>query len=137
MKRLPDIAIKECLNELRAACRLPIDQAALDMVVGWLRPNFDQILAHPDGGRRWADHGQRMRDNARHLGAFADFFGSHTGTDRIGIDELTRAVQVIRADCTVRADQTPVAFEYCRNVPVDATGAEEFLQAVAPLPEPV
>jgi hypothetical protein len=137
MKRLPDIAIKECVSELRAACRRPIDQPALDTVVEWLRPNFEQILAHPEGGRRWADHGQRMRDNARHLGAFADFFGSHTGADRIGIDELTRAFQIIRADCTVRAERTPVAYEYCRNVPVDAAGAEEFLHTVARLPEPV
>jgi hypothetical protein len=137
MKRLPDIAIKECLIELRAACRLPIDDGALNTVVAWLRPNFEQILGHPDGGRRWADHGQRMRDNARHLGAFADFFGSHTGSDRIGIDELTRAFQIIRADCTVRAERMPVAYEYCHNVPVSAAGAEEFLQAVAALPEPV
>jgi hypothetical protein len=120
MKRLPDIAMGECLRELRAAC-----------------PNFERILGHPDGGRRWADHGQRMRDNARHLGAFADFFGSHTGTDSIGIEELKRAFQVIRADCTVRAEVTPVAFEYCRAVPVDTREAEEFLHAVAPIPETV
>jgi hypothetical protein len=137
MKRLPDIAIKECVSELRAACRRPIDQPALDTVVEWLRPNFEQILGHPEGGRRWADHGQRMRDNARHLGAFADFFGCHTGADRIGIDELTRAFQIIRADCTVRAERTPVAYEYCRNVPVDAAGAEEFLHTATRLPEPV
>ena len=135
MKRLPDIAIKECVRELRAACRLPIEQAALDLVVDWLRPNFEMILAHPEGGRRWADHGHRMRDNARYLGAFADFFGSRTGA--VGIEELTRAFQVVRADCTVRAEQTPVAYEYCRGVPVDARAAEEFLQAVAPEPEPV
>jgi hypothetical protein len=137
MKRLPDIAIKECLTELRAACRLPIDPPALETVVGWLRPNFEQILAHPEGGRRWADHGQRMRDNARHLGAFADFFGSHTGADRIGLEELTRAFAVIRADCTVRAGGAPVAYQYCRNAPVSATGAEEFLQAAAPIAEAV
>ena len=136
MKRLPDIAIKECLNELRAACRLPIDQAALDMVVSWLRPNFEQILAHPEGGRRWADHGQRMRDNARHLGAFADFFGSHTGSDRVGLEELKRALGVIKADCTVRAERTPLAYEYCRNLAADAS-AEEFLQAAAPVAQAV
>jgi hypothetical protein len=137
MKRLPDIAIKECLNELRAACRLPIDQPALETVVEWLRPNFEKILAHPEGGRRWADHGQRMRDNARHLGAFADFFGSHTGAERIGLEELTRAFAVVRADCTVRAERTTLAYEYCSGVPVDAAGAEEFLHAVSPVPEPV
>ena len=137
MKRLPDIAIAECVRELRGSCRLPIDQPALDLLVSWLRPNFEQILGHPDGAKRWADHGHRMRDNARHLGGFADFFGSHTDSGTIGIEELKRAFQVIRADCTVRAERTPVAWEYCRNVPVDARHAEEFLQAVAAIPEPV
>ena len=137
MKRLPDIAMKECKAELRAACRLPIDERAIALLETWLRPNFDRILAHPEGGKRWADHGQRMRDNARFLGAFADFFGSHAGADKVGVDELTRAFKVIRADCTVRAEVTPVAYEYCEGVPVDAASAEEFLHAVAPIPEPV
>jgi hypothetical protein len=137
MKRLAERAIRECVGELRGACRLPVDQEALNQVVEWLRPNFEQILAHPDGGRRWADHGQRMRDNARHLGAFADFFANHAEADRIGIEDLTRAFKVIRADCTVRAERTPVAYEYCRGVPVDAGSAEEFLQTVAPFVEPV
>ena len=134
MKRLPEIAIKECVNELRAACRLPIEPAALEVVVGWLRPNFEAILSHPEGGKRWADHGQRMRDNARHLGGFADFFGGRAGN--VGVEELKRALQVIRAECTVRAEAVPVALEYCRGVPVDRE-TEQFLQAVAPTPEPV
>jgi len=66
MRRLPDIAIRECVGELRAACRLPIDQEALGVLIERLRPNFERILAHPDGVKRWADHGQRMR---RFLGA--------------------------------------------------------------------
>jgi hypothetical protein len=145
MKRLPDIAIKECVRELRAACRMPIDEAALATLVGWLRPNFERILGHPDGGRRWADHGYRMRDNARHLGAFADFFGSHAEIETIGLEELSRAFQMVRADCTVRAERTPVAWEYCREDPPaphqerrlpDATQAEDFLRSVARTPEP-
>lgn len=135
MKRVPDLAIKECLIELRAACRLPIDEDSLGLVVDWLRPNFERILGHPDGGRRWADHGQRMRDNARYLGAFADFFGNREG--HVGFEALKRALQVVRADCTVRAEQTPVAFEYCQEIPIDAGDAEEFLRATAPEPEAV
>jgi hypothetical protein len=139
MRRLPDIAIKECLVELRAACRLPIDEPALETVVGWLRPNFERILGNPEGPRRWADHGQRMRDNARHLGGFADFFASHAEVDRIGITELTRAYEMIRADCTVRSERTPVAWEYCNppKPPGVFTPAEDFLRAMAPTPEPV
>jgi hypothetical protein len=122
---------------LRAACRLPVDDEGIVLLESWLRPNFERILAHPDGGRRWADHGHRMRDNARFLGSFADFFASHAGRESIGVEELTRAFQVIRADCTVRAEVTPVAYEYCTNVPVSADRAEEFLMAMAPIPEPV
>ena len=114
MRRLPDIAIKECVRELRAACRLPIDESALATLVDWLRPNFERILGHPEGGKRWADHGQRMRDNGRHLGAFADFFGKDR--EAIGLDELTRAFEIVQADCTVRAERTVVAWEYCRGV---------------------
>jgi len=137
MNKLSEVAIRECVLELRAACRLPIDHAALDTVVGWLRPNFERILDNHEGGKRWANHGQRMRDNARHLGAFADFFGSHADVTTVGLEELKRAFQMVRADCTVRAERIPVAVEYCTSVPLDVSTAEEFLHSVAPEPEPV
>jgi hypothetical protein len=112
MRRLPDIAIQECVGELRAACRLPIDPKALDVLIEQLRPNFERILTHPDGVRRWADHGQRMRDNGRHLGALADFYGDR---DRmVGADALSRAFEAVRTDCTVRSERTAHALEYCR-----------------------
>ena len=136
MRRLPEIAIRECLGEMRAACRLPIDPMALDTLVERLRQNFDRILAHPDGVKRWADHGQRMRDNARHLGALADFYGSR---DRfVGPHALERAFQAVREDCTVRAESTPLAFEYCR--PPDPEGSTEKtadVDANARVPETV
>lgn len=134
MKKLSDSAIRECVAELRGACRLPIDEGALATIVGWLRSNFDQILNHPDGPRRWADHGQRMRDNARHLGAFADFFAHHADSAIVGLDDLKRALELVRADCTVRAD-VPVSFQYCPNAPLDATAAITFLRAVTRTPE--
>ena len=133
--RLPETALNECITELRAATRLPIDEAAIDMVMDWVRPNFERILGHPDGPKRWADHGQRMRDNGRHMGGFADFFASHSGTERIGVEEMKRAFQVIRADCTVRAERTPVAYEFCPKAPVNVRAAQEFLRAIAPVPE--
>jgi hypothetical protein len=58
MKRFPEIALKECISEFRAACRLPIDEEGVELVAGWLRPNFERILGHSDGGKRWADHGR-------------------------------------------------------------------------------
>lgn len=130
-RTLSDVAIDECVGELRASCRRPIDPAALAMVVEWMRPNFERILDRIDGGKRWADHGQRLRDNSRHLGALADFFGSHADADRVGVEELTAAVTMLRADCTTRAERTPVAWEYCSKAPVDATAAEIFLRSFA------
>ena len=139
MRRLPDIAIRECVGELRAACRLPIDAGALEGLIERLRHNFDRILAHPDGVKRWADHGQRMRDNARHLGALADFYGSRTGV--VDQDALNRAFQLVREDCTVRAESTPLAYEYCRpkgdDVPEDSAQREQPQPVRGRVPEPV
>ena len=135
MRRLPEIAIRECLGELRAACRLPIDEAALDALVERLRHNFTRILGHPDGVKRWADHGQRMRDNARHLGALADFYGSRDGF----VDALTveRAFQAIREDCTVRAETTQLAFENSHVPDQEGSVRREEERADVRVPEPV
>jgi hypothetical protein len=139
MRRLPDIAIRECVGELRAACRLPIEPQALDTLIERLRHNFDRILAHPDGVKRWADHGQRMRDNARHLGALADFYGSRAGV--VDAEALERAFAAVRQDCTVRAESTPLAYEYCRPPGSgdleDSARTEESRPARSRVPEPV
>jgi len=141
MKRLPDVAMKECLRELRAACRLPIDPAAIEKVDGWLRPNFERILGNAEGPKRWSDHGQRMRDNGRYLGTFADFFASHADATTVGIAELTRAFDLVRAECTVKAERRPLAWEYCNPAPPPGGGdeeqpAEQFLRAITRVPEP-
>jgi hypothetical protein len=135
MTKMSEIAVTECVGELRAACRRPIDRTALDTVIEWMRPNFEKALDRPDGGKRWAHHGPRLRENSRHLGALADFFGTHAGVDLIGIDELTHAVTMVRADCTTKAQRGPLAYEYCNAAPVNAAPAETFLRALAPAAE--
>jgi hypothetical protein len=135
MTKMSEIAINECVLELRAACRRPVDQPALDTILGWVRPDFERILDRADGKKRWADVGPRVRETGRHLGAFADFFASHADSSIIGIQELIQAVKMVRADCTVRAERTPVAWEFCPRVPVDFRAAQEFLRAMAPAPE--
>jgi hypothetical protein len=132
MKKMSDIAIRECVAELCAATRRPIDPSAVDTVVGWLRPQFEKILDRLDGPKRWAEHGERLRENSRHTGALADFFGSHAGVTVVGITELSHAMKLIRADCTVRSERTPLAYQYCPPAPVDATAAEAFLRSLAP-----
>jgi hypothetical protein len=134
MKKLSEIALKECIVELRAACRLPIDAAALDTMMSWVRPQFAQILDHPDGVKRWADHGQQMRDNGRHVGAFADFFAKHSDVASVGVAEITRAFEMVKADCTVRSERTALAYVYCPQAPVNSRPAEEFLRTVVPVP---
>lgn len=135
VSKVPDLAIKECVAEMRAACHRPIEPAALDMLDGWLRPNFERILGHVDGAKRWANHGGRMRANARFIGTFADFFAQEA--DTVCTEELKRAFLVVKADCTVRAEDRPVGFEYCEPAPkgLDTTEAVAFLRAVAPTPE--
>jgi hypothetical protein len=134
MQKLSELAINECVAELRAACRRPIEPAALNTIAGWLRPQFELILDRSDGGKRWAVHGKQVRDKSRYVGALADFFANHTDAAVVGVEELSHAVSMSKADCTVRADRTPVAYEYCSMAPVDATAAEEFLRAIAPEP---
>jgi hypothetical protein len=130
MRKLSEAAIDECASELRAACRRPIEPAALETLFGWLRPNFERILDHPDGAARWSDHGQRMRDNGRHVGALADFFGNHADAGVVGIDELTHAFEMVRAVCTVGAEDGQC------ETRVDDGPAATFLRALAEMPRP-
>jgi hypothetical protein len=104
MQTISRLAIRQCVAEVRAACRRPLDEAALEALVGCLRPNFEQILDHPEGAARWADHGQQMRDHGRHLGALADFFGYCSNVDRVGASELMQAFGMIHAACRVGAN---------------------------------
>ena len=133
--KMSEIAINECVLELRAACRHAVDQPALETMLGWVRPDFERILDRLDGRRRWAEVGPRVRETGRHLGAFADFFASHSDAPVVGIEELTHAMAMMRADCTVRAERTPVAWEFCPRAQVNIRAAQEFLRAIAPVPE--
>src|SRR5689334_13952273 len=103
MTKMSEVAINECVAELRAACRKPIDEPGLETILSWVRPDFERILDRADGKKRWAELGPRVRETGRHLGAFADFFASHLGSHVIGLEELSHAVRMVRADCTVRA----------------------------------
>ena len=133
--KMSEIAIRECVAELMAAVRRPIDPPALEAVIGWMRPQFERILDRTDGGRRWAEHGERLRENSRHLGALADFFASHADAPAVDIDAMTHAVTLVRADCTVRSERTPLAFQYCPPKPPNVNAAIEFLRALSPAPE--
>ncbi len=135
MTKMSEVAITECVLELRAACRRPINQLALDTLLGWVRPDFERILDRADGKTRWAQLGPRVRETGRHLGALADFFASHTGSAVVGHEAIAQAATMVRADCTVRAERTPVAYEFCPKVPVDVRVAQEFLRAIAPVLE--
>src|SRR5262245_41525585 len=98
MTKMSDVAIRECVAELCAAARRPIDPAVVDTVVGWRRPQFEKILDRLDGPKRWVEHGERLRENSRHFGSLADFFACHADAAVIGIEELSHAMKLIRAD---------------------------------------
>jgi hypothetical protein len=106
MASMSEFAIQECVAELRAACRRPIDEAALETLLTFLRPNFRDILERPEGKAHWTDHGQQMRDNSRYLGALADFCGYQGDVAIVGTSELMQAFTMVAAACRVGA---PVA----------------------------
>lgn len=104
MTNLSEAAIQECVAEIQAACRRPIDAAALEALLDALRPNFRQILDRPEGKVHWTEHGQHMRDNGRYLGALADFFGYQSDVATVGAAELMRAFAMVRDACRVGAE---------------------------------
>ena len=103
MVNMSEIAMNECVAELRAACRRPINEPALQRLLEALRPNFRQILDRPDGKAHWTDHGQHMRNNGRYLGALADFFSYQTDVDIVGDTQLIQAFAMVEAACRVGA----------------------------------
>ncbi len=107
MSSMSEVAIKEVVAEIRAACRRPISEPALQRLFDALRPNFRQILDRPEGKAHWTDHGQHMRDNGRYLGALADFFSYQTDVDVVGDTQLIRAFAMVEAACRVGAPASP------------------------------
>jgi hypothetical protein len=95
--------MNECVAELRAACRRPIDESALQRLLETLRPNFRLILDRPEGKAHWTDHGQHMRDNGRYLGALADFFGYQSDVEIVRDRQLIQAFAMVEAACRVGA----------------------------------
>src|SRR4030081_381896 len=100
---MSDVALNECVAELRAACRRPINETALERLLEALRPNFRQILDRPEGKAHWTDHGQHMRDNGRFLGALANSFSYKTAVDVVGDPQLIQAFAMVEAACRVGA----------------------------------
>lgn len=109
MVSMSEFAINECVAELRAACRRPIDEPALERMLDALRPNFKQILDRPDGKVHWTDHGRHMRDNGRYLGALADFFSYQADVDVVGATQLIQAFAMVEAACRVGAPVSSTA----------------------------
>jgi hypothetical protein len=99
--------MNECVAELRAACRRPIDESALERLLDGLRPNFRDILDRPEGKAHWTDHGQHMRDNGRYLGALAAFFSYQADVEMVGAKQLVQAFAMVEAACRVGAPASP------------------------------
>lgn len=99
-------ALRECIAELRAACRRPIDEAALAALLARLRPQFEHVLDNPDGPARWMDHGWQMRDHGRYIGGIADLFAYQSNVAIVGTNELFRAFAMIEVACRVGAEAT-------------------------------
>jgi hypothetical protein len=118
---MSEFAIKECVAELRAACRRPIDEAALDRLLDWLRPTFRDILDRPEGKAHWTDHGHHMRDNGRYIGALADFFSYQADIDIVGANQLMQAFGMVETACRVGAPDSPPPQDPTRAVAAQGT----------------
>lgn len=116
---MSEVAINECVAEIRAACRRPINETALERLLDALRPNFRQILDRPEGKAHWTDHGRHMRDNGRYLGALADFFSYQTDVDIVGDTQLIQAFAMVEAACRVGAPASPQPKEPANAVAVE------------------
>lgn len=99
--RLSEQALGECVTELRAACRRPIDEQALATLLDSLRPNFVRILDRPEGPAVWNAYRLQMHDNGRHLGALADYFAYYADVRIVSSPELTQAYTMVRSACQV------------------------------------
>ena len=133
-KKLSQSAIEECLRELRAACRMPIDDAAIDAADRLMRPQFEKLLDNAKGAQQWAVDGPLMRDNGRFVGTFAEFFANRQSKSSVGAGELMAAIQIVRAQCHAGEQHGKFSpfFAYCVGIPVD-NAVVEFLQVVSPL----
>jgi hypothetical protein len=103
-QRLSERAIGECLTELHAACRRPVDAEAVAQLVESLRAAFEGILDNPDGRVRWAEHGYLMRNNGRHIGSLADFLANAANVDNVNRTHLLSAFDLVRTACRVGAN---------------------------------
>ncbi len=112
MLSMSERAIEECVVELRAACRRPIDAAALAALLEWLRPSFKEILDRPEGRAHWTDHGQHMRDNGRYIGALADFFSYQADAAVVGAEQLMQAFALVEDACRVGAPDERASREH-------------------------
>lgn len=123
MVSMSEFAMNECVTELRAACRRPIHEPALERLLDTLRPNFRQILDRPEGKAHWTDHGQHMRDNGRYLGALADFFGYQADVDVIGEAQLIQAFTMVEAACRVGAPAESQPHDPAGRTPAEGRSA--------------
>jgi hypothetical protein len=106
MTRFSELAMEECVEELRAACRRPIEETALQTLIEWVRPQFTEILDRPEGRTYWSDCGHHMRNNGRYIGGLADFLSHQSDVDVVGASELMQAFTMVRDACRVGAEQS-------------------------------
>ena len=92
-------AMNECKAWIRAACKSPMVEGALDQVLEPLRDKFQMRLDGADGPKTWADDTPKMRDNGRYMGVFAEFFAQ--GEPAVTVKHLEAALCLVSAKCTV------------------------------------
>lgn len=130
MATLAEQAREECRREIKAACRIALDDETLDKFMDRFSGNFTRLCSDdPAGQKFWARVGQNMRDNGRYIGTFADFFSrNRRPAPKVTLDDLNLGLIMVRALCFDQqivpgpTSKLPLAsprFEICEGVMLD------------------
>lgn len=111
-------ALAECRQEVRQAIReIPVDETVLDAFAELFVADFSHILSHPRGAAIWRRDGYSVRRLGRYIGTIAEFYAVAAGHGIVTRTHLTKALQVVRPECKLRAlEEGGRRQEYCSRV---------------------
>ena len=134
MPKLSEQALSECRKELLAACRLPIDPQVLEEFLKKFIGNLENTLDHDPakGSTWWSQIGQKVRDNGRFIGTFAEFLAKDKSSQAVEMHELMVALIMVRATCGVKRGPRFVPFyEVCERISGDPQVTRAFTEFLA------
>jgi hypothetical protein len=96
--------------------------------------NLQEKLDHDEvqGAKFWATVGQRLRDNSRFIGTFAEFLAKDKEPPVVEMRELMVALTMVRATCGVRRGGLFLPmYDICRKIQSDPDVVRTFTAFLA------